>query len=91
MLAAEQHGLARAFARKGANRFAAIPWRPSPHGNPLVDGALAWLDCEVEAIHEAGDHELVLGRVRWLETAEREPLVFFRGLFADIVPPRPAD
>ena len=41
---------------------------------------LAWIDCDIEAIHDAGDHEVCIGRVRELGV-EREcgPLLFYRG------------
>ena len=32
-------------------------------GSPVIDGSLAWVDCRVELVHDAGDHELILGRV----------------------------
>ena len=41
---------------------------------------LAWLDCRIEAEHEAGDHVIVVGRVQDLDVAhEGIPLLFFRG------------
>ena len=47
---------------------------------PLLDDVLAWIDCELETVHEAGDHDIVIGRVHDLAvTRESSPLVFFRG------------
>jgi flavin reductase (DIM6/NTAB) family NADH-FMN oxidoreductase RutF len=46
---------------------------------------LAWIDCELEAVHPGGDHDIVVGRVRDLEVAhEGAPLVFFRGGYAQL-------
>ncbi len=39
-------------------------WRPAPFtGAPLIEGSLAWVDCQVELVHDAGDHELIIGKV----------------------------
>ncbi|MEU8622494.1 flavin reductase family protein [Streptomyces sp. NPDC048623] len=52
-----------------------------PRGSVLVEGALAALECAVEAFGDGGDHVIVLGRVEGLHLgdADREPLVFHRG------------
>ena len=52
-------------------------------GVPLVDGALAQLECEVDAAHPAGDHTIVVGRVRGLVLPdhEAEPLVWFASAY----------
>jgi 3-hydroxy-9,10-secoandrosta-1,3,5(10)-triene-9,17-dione monooxygenase reductase component len=82
ILAADQAELCRAFAVPGsvrADKFAGVAWRPAPSGAPLLDGVHAWVDCRLLAVHEAGDHELVLGRVVDLGVGGGEPLVFHRG------------
>jgi len=57
-------------------------WEPAPSGSPFIHGALAWLDCRICAVHEAGDHYLVVGEVLHLAAAGAgDPLVFFRGAF----------
>jgi 3-hydroxy-9,10-secoandrosta-1,3,5(10)-triene-9,17-dione monooxygenase reductase component len=82
VLGAEQEELCRRFARTGAGKFEGVPWHPSPNGTPVIDGAIAWIDCTIEAVHEMGDHWFVLGRVVALdhvEDFEVHPLLFFRG------------
>jgi 3-hydroxy-9,10-secoandrosta-1,3,5(10)-triene-9,17-dione monooxygenase reductase component len=83
ILAEDQEEIARVFADKGDNKFAGIGWRPSVvTGAPVINDVLAWIDCRIEAIHEAGDHWIVVGRVLDLEIGhEGGPLVFFRGGF----------
>ena len=83
ILAEDQEEIARVFAAKGDDKFAGIGWRPSAAtGAPVINDVLAWIDCEIDAIHEAGDHWIVLGRVLDLEIGhEGGPLVFFRGGF----------
>jgi 3-hydroxy-9,10-secoandrosta-1,3,5(10)-triene-9,17-dione monooxygenase reductase component len=81
VLADEQEDICRIFASKGDDKFATIGWRPSPAtGAPVINDVLAWIDCEIHAVHEAGDHYIVIGRVHELEVGhEGGPLVFFRG------------
>jgi flavin reductase (DIM6/NTAB) family NADH-FMN oxidoreductase RutF len=81
VLAADQEALARTFANTGADKFAGVGWSPAPNGSPRLHGALAWVDCEVESVHEAGDHYLVVARVVELETGTGQPLLFYRGGF----------
>lgn len=82
VLTHEQEDLCRTFSRSGADRFAGLQWTVEPNGPPLLDGALAHLVCTYDAVHPAGDHELVLGRVVSLQQREDgEPLVFFRGSY----------
>lgn len=81
ILGAEQEEVCRRFASKGDDKFAGLGWHPAPSGAPLLDGALAWIDCDVESVVDAGDHHCVLGRVRELEVGDdaHGPLLFYRG------------
>lgn len=80
VLAADQEQICRAFAMRGADKFAGVCWTPTSSGAPRLDGVAAWIDCDFESIAETGDHYLVLGRVRELHApGDRRPLVFFRG------------
>lgn len=68
------------FAARGGDKFADLAHGQSPSGQPLIDGALAWLDCTLESVHEIGDHYLVVGRVEALDRVEAgDPLLFFGG------------
>jgi flavin reductase (DIM6/NTAB) family NADH-FMN oxidoreductase RutF len=85
VLADGQEHVCRRFASKERDRFAGIPWQASASGSPLLDGTLAWIDCELEQELEAGDHLLVLGRVLDLHReTERQPLVFFCGDYGSV-------
>lgn len=81
ILAEDQEDVCRVFASKGTDKFDGIGYRASPGaGAPVITGVLGWIDCEIDAVHEAGDHWIVVGRVLDLEvTHEGGPLVFFRG------------
>ncbi len=80
VLAADQEPLCRVFAA-ATDRFAGVGWTASPTG-PVLPDVLATVHCDIEAVHDGGDHELVVGRVRDLVLRrEAGPLVFFRGGF----------
>ena len=80
VLSDHQEHLGRSFAMKGADKFAGVGWRPGLTGSPRLDECLAFVECEVDAVHEAGDHDIVVGRVVDLGLAdEGRPLLFYRG------------
>jgi 3-hydroxy-9,10-secoandrosta-1,3,5(10)-triene-9,17-dione monooxygenase reductase component len=88
VLADGQRELARRFGTSGPDKFAGVPWSPSPSGAPILNGALAWIAGTVEAVHAAGDHYVVVGRVTELGGRPGAPLLFYRGRFD--VPAAPA-
>src|SRR4029077_12463364 len=55
--------ICRRFAASGGDKFDGLGWQRSPLGSPVLDDAVAWFDCELEAQHEAGDHWFVLARL----------------------------
>jgi len=72
--------ICRLFAQKGADRFARVAYSPGRTGAPIIEEALAFVDCETVAEHDAGDHLIVVGRVVELGYRhEGTPLVFYRG------------
>lgn len=79
VLTDRQEAVARNFATSGKDKFVGVGWSKSPAGQPWLSDALAWIDCEVAATHDAGDHRLIIGRVTGLEAGAGEPLVFYRG------------
>jgi 3-hydroxy-9,10-secoandrosta-1,3,5(10)-triene-9,17-dione monooxygenase reductase component len=83
-LAADQAELSNRMASRGEDKFAGVDWTPAPAtGSPLLGGALGYVDCRIESVHEAGDHDVVIGRVLDLGAGDPEhPLVFFRGQYA---------
>jgi flavin reductase (DIM6/NTAB) family NADH-FMN oxidoreductase RutF len=80
ILSDDQEDVCRRFASKDDDKFAGLGWSPATSGSPLLDGVLAWIDCDIESVTEAGDHWCVIGRVRDLAVGhEGAPLIFFRG------------
>lgn len=87
ILAADQTEVARYFADKrrpvGQDQFDAVSWSPGAHsGAPLIDGALAHLECELEHRHDAGDHTIYVGRLVsvWRRPGD-DALLFLNGRF----------
>jgi 3-hydroxy-9,10-secoandrosta-1,3,5(10)-triene-9,17-dione monooxygenase reductase component len=90
-----QRELSRGFgvsAASGADKFAGLGWSPCSSGAPVLDGALTWIGCEIAAVHEAGDHYVVIGRVTELGAcAAQAPLLFYRGRYAVTAARSPAE
>ncbi|WP_024506246.1 flavin reductase family protein [Bradyrhizobium sp. ARR65] len=89
ILAADQTDIAERFSGKGglkgAERFAGARWVARAPGAPLLVGALAALDCEVEDIIERHSHGIVIGRVRDLQVAPRgSALAYWHGDYVAI-------
>ena len=85
ILAEDQEDVCRVFAGKETDKFKNVGWKPSTLGAPVLSDVLAWIECEIESVHDAGDHEIVVGIVRELKVErETNPLVFFRGGYANL-------
>ncbi|WP_007024416.1 3-hydroxy-9,10-secoandrosta-1,3,5(10)-triene-9,17-dione monooxygenase reductase subunit [Saccharomonospora iraqiensis] len=101
VLSGDQRDVSATFGARGADKFAAVDWSPAPSGAPVLTGSLTWIDCTIEAVHEAGDHYVVVGRVTELgDVADGRPLLFYRGRYTVTEPeaveemftwPRPDD
>jgi 3-hydroxy-9,10-secoandrosta-1,3,5(10)-triene-9,17-dione monooxygenase reductase component len=83
LLAHDQAELSDQMAARGVDKFATVPWTPSAStGSPLLDGTLGYVDCAIHAVHEAGDHFVVIGRVLDLAGSEvPHALTFFQGRY----------
>jgi 3-hydroxy-9,10-secoandrosta-1,3,5(10)-triene-9,17-dione monooxygenase reductase component len=80
ILGEHQEDVCRRFASKEPDKFAGLGWKATGSGSPLIDDVIAWIDCDIDQVVQAGDHFLVLGAVRELDVAhDGPPLLFFRG------------
>jgi flavin reductase (DIM6/NTAB) family NADH-FMN oxidoreductase RutF len=89
ILTADQIDVAEGFTGKGglngAARFAGAEWTTRASGVPLLVGALAAIDCEVEDIVERHSHAIVIGRVRDLQLSARTAaLAYWQGRYVAI-------
>ncbi|MCY3619936.1 MAG: flavin reductase family protein [Acidimicrobiaceae bacterium] len=85
VLGDDQSGVSTTFASKVDDRFDGLRTRVEATGAPVIEGCRAWIDCHLEAVHVAGDHDIVVGRVVALGTSggdgesESGPLIFLKG------------
>jgi flavin reductase (DIM6/NTAB) family NADH-FMN oxidoreductase RutF len=93
LLTVNQEPLARHFSNSGRdllNQFEQIPHIPSPlSGTPLIDGALAWLECTTYGMHDGGDHTIVVGQIIRASGLPSDddpnaplPLTYYRGTYS---------
>lgn len=93
LLTVSQEPLARHFSNRGRDllsQFDNVPHNPSPlSGSPLIDGALAWLECTTYSIHDGGDHTIVVGEIVRASGLPSDddpnapaPLTYYRGAYS---------
>lgn len=88
VLTADQEQVSRQLAVKGGDKFNGIGWRPAPTGSPVLDDAVAWVDCTISAVHDAGDHFIVVGGVQDLRVENpASPLLSFQGGYGTVASP----
>jgi flavin reductase (DIM6/NTAB) family NADH-FMN oxidoreductase RutF len=87
VLSARQEHIARYFADpsrpRGGAEFGTVQWWPSPRtGAPVINGTLAWLECNLTAAYDGGDHSIFLGSVLASDCGSaKDALLFFGGGF----------
>lgn len=84
VLESRQEALSRRFAEEHPDRFDGVGYRMSEGGLPLLDGALAVLECARHTAFEAGDHTIVIGEVTGGQVGEGRPLLYYRGGYYDL-------
>ncbi|MGG7465733.1 flavin reductase family protein [Plantibacter sp. YIM 135347] len=88
ILGSHHEVLCRKLASRNLDRFEDEDWHATEGGAVLMDGAALWLECEVRASYDGGDHEIVVLEVLQSDLfPDVTPLVFhqsqFRGLLTD--------
>jgi len=82
VLAEGQDDVSQNFARSVTDKFEGVPWEPSPHGSPVLEEVVAWIDGELWAEYDGGDHTIVVARVLDLGAhPDRRPLLYHRGAY----------
>lgn len=82
ILSEEQETVSRRFASRAGDRFDGIGYKVGVTGAPLLDGALAHLECRVKLVYPGGDHTIFVGEVEATTVAEGRPLAYYRGGYA---------
>jgi len=77
----EQEAVSKRFASTRLDKFDGVPHRPGDLGVPLIEGALAQLECVTVSKHVEGDHTIFVGRVERAHYGSGEPLIYYRGRY----------
>lgn len=85
VLAQEERDIAARFTRSGAS-FDGLDWIDDPDGLPRLQGTLARFDCARHAVHDGGDHLIIVGAVLRAALRDGAPLVFSQGHFGEFAP-----
>ncbi|HJQ70367.1 MAG TPA: flavin reductase family protein [Blastocatellia bacterium] len=86
MLAEDQELISRRFASRDVERFEGLGYRTADTGAPLINGALAAIECRIAHTYPGGDHTIVIGEVIATHVTEGRPLAYFRGGYARLGP-----
>ncbi|MFW2388369.1 MAG: flavin reductase family protein [Polyangiales bacterium] len=86
ILAAHQAEVSNLFAssKYEDSRLDKVGWSEGALGAPLIDEALASLECKVASSHKEGSHTIYVGRVESVRTADGEPLVYHQGAYRSL-------
>lgn len=79
IMAANQLALCQKFASADNNRFSNCDWQLGPYGQPLLDNALASLECRPWAEYNGGDHTIFVGEVMTVKQTKGKAAAFFNG------------
>jgi flavin reductase (DIM6/NTAB) family NADH-FMN oxidoreductase RutF len=87
VLGSASERLARRFAAWDiTDKFAGVAYRPAASGAPVLEDALAWVECRVRETFPGGDHTIFVGEVLAGDAREGEPLLYYRGGYGRFMP-----
>jgi len=87
VLRADQERTARRFATFEIDRkFDGVAYRQAISGAPILDDALAWVDCRIYDSHIAGDHTIYVGEVLEADAVDGVPLAYYRSGYGRFLP-----
>jgi len=85
MLNKDQQDLSVIFSTKVEDRFEKVEHTFWDTGVPILSGCLANLECKIDAVHDGGDHLIIVGLVGRLHQSDNgSPLLYFNGNYAQI-------
>ena len=87
VLSSDQERLARHFAEAdAAQKFLGVAFHAERTGSPVLDVALAWVDCTLRERYDGGDHTIYLGEVVAGDAHEGTPILYYRGGYGRFTP-----
>lgn len=84
ILSSEQLDVSSRFASPLEDRFDGVEWRGGIEGQPVIEGALASLECTIHSNFEGGDHTIFVGRVESISVSDRAPLLYFKSTYREL-------
>ena len=81
ILSEDQRVVSATFSSRTADRFAVVDWSTRTTGCPIIEGVVAWLDCNMHEVIDAGDHYILIGRIVDYDYAASSPLGYCRGAY----------
>jgi len=87
VLTREQQQLSSFFSKSEPGQFDQVPHTLSDNKVPVLADALARFECRTHAIHEAGDHHIIIGEICQISQSSGEPLLFYGGSYAELTHP----
>lgn len=85
VVADTQRHICDGFARS-ADAFGDLDWSPDPQGVPLINNCLSRFECQTQAVHDGGDHSIIVAKVTHVTTHPGAPLMFFGGQYGGFAP-----
>ncbi|MFM7160659.1 MAG: flavin reductase family protein, partial [Planctomycetaceae bacterium] len=90
ILSDQQREASQRFATPGPKDFSGLDWRTAETGAPILEGALAWVDCRLHSVLPGGDHEIFVGEIVAGGLGDGgNPLLYFAGKYRDVAPVAP--
>lgn len=84
ILAEDQQWISNRFASRDPDRFNGINLTEGAFGSPLIEGAIAHIECRVVHAYSGGDHTIYVGEVEATQVTDSKPLAYFRGNYARV-------
>lgn len=81
ILSETQKDVSSIFSARNVDRFSSVSWHRAASGMPIMSNASAWFDCEMHDRVEAGDHLILIGRVKSYSHTASRPLGYCRGAY----------
>lgn len=84
ILEATQEQIARRFSIVDIDRFEGVGYSRSPTGLAVLDDVIGVIECATLAMHDAGDHTIIVGEVEAARAQSGTPLLYYRGGYAQL-------
>jgi len=85
ILSEGQDQLSTRFATKGIEKFEGVAVRQGTLGVPLLEGAVAHIECTLTSAYEGGDHTIYVGEIQSVAASGDRPLLFFKGKYSRLL------